>query len=470
VRHVTMNKTDPNLVAPSAVRDIALAVCLLGACLAPTSVWSQTATAAGEVEFARGVGFAQATGQTPRTLGKGLPLQEGDRVTTADGASAVIKLQDGTRMTVRPNSEIVLSQFKFKENATDNSMVMQLVRGGLRAITGLVAKSSPNAARIQTATATIGIRGTDFDARICRADCGKEAQAVDAKQRIAQVQASAKVVTVKGALTATDAQGTRRSLVEGGPVYPGDLVETSPSTQAVLAFRDDSRVSLGAQTRFRVDNFVFDNKNPQEGRFLVSLLRGSARALTGLIAKANNRNVTLQTATATIGIRGTGVDLDCVEATAAVEVRCDIFNWLGSVVVTPQGQTDQRVLTAGGGLSVTPSGVRPISDSPAGTSGLQRPDQVQVNLPALFTGSELSESEEGLFVFVRDGHIEIDNGQAVLHLGRGEPGYQGSATSTRLNTIPRFIDFDPIVLPSSRNPNAGSVLGTLGLASRVCRG
>ncbi|MEP6791889.1 MAG: FecR domain-containing protein, partial [Ramlibacter sp.] len=94
------------------------------------------AQVAGEVEFSRGVGFAQTPGQVPRTLGKGLPLREGDRLTTADGASAIIKLEDGTRMTVRPNSEIVLQQYHFKENATDNSMLMQLVRGGFRAVTG----------------------------------------------------------------------------------------------------------------------------------------------------------------------------------------------------------------------------------------------------------------------------------------------------------------------------------------------
>src|SRR5690348_14932976 len=69
------------------------------------------AQAAGEVEFSRGVGFAQSPGGGPRTLGKGLELKEGDRLTTAEGASAVIKLQDGTRMTVRPNTEIVLQQY-----------------------------------------------------------------------------------------------------------------------------------------------------------------------------------------------------------------------------------------------------------------------------------------------------------------------------------------------------------------------
>ena len=69
----------------------------------------------GEVEFARGAGFAQGSNQTPRTLGKGLALNEGDRLTTSDGAAAIIKMADGTRMTVRPNSELVIQQFKFKE-------------------------------------------------------------------------------------------------------------------------------------------------------------------------------------------------------------------------------------------------------------------------------------------------------------------------------------------------------------------
>ena len=89
------------------------------------------AQAAGEVEFSRGVGFAQSPGQGPRTLGKGLPLREGDRLTTSDGASAVIKLQDGTRMTVRPNSELVLQQYQFRENAPDNGFLMPWAEQGV---------------------------------------------------------------------------------------------------------------------------------------------------------------------------------------------------------------------------------------------------------------------------------------------------------------------------------------------------
>jgi hypothetical protein len=207
------------------------------------------AQSAGEVEFARGVGFAQTPGETPRTLGRGLPLREGDRLTTSEGATAIIKLQDGTRMTVRPNSELVLQQYQFRENAPDNSFLMQLVRGGFRAVTGVISKNSPNAARIQTNTATIGIRGTDFDARVCTGECSQESSQIQDAARPNAVQASAKVVTAQGEVFAVDGAGQRRRLVAGGSVYPGDVVETARGSQAVLAFRDDSRVTLGSQTR-----------------------------------------------------------------------------------------------------------------------------------------------------------------------------------------------------------------------------
>lgn len=429
------------------------------------AVAGAAAQSAGEVEFSRGVGFAQTPGQTPRTLGKGLPLREGDRLTTSEGASAIIKLEDGTRMTVRPNSEIVLQQYRFKENAPDNSMFMQLVRGGFRAVTGLIAKSSPNAARVQTSTATIGIRGTDFDARLCARDCGPESARIAAAARPNAIQASAKIVSAQGEVAAVDTAGQRRRLVEGGSIYPGDLVETGSGTRAVMAFRDDTRITLGAATRFRVDNFVFDDKNAGEGRFLVSLLKGSVRALTGLIGKANNRNVGFSTATATIGIRGTGLDINCTGACAGEPGGADsgltLWTWLGSIAVTPTGQTALQVLQAGQGLFISPSGILPINSQPPMDG--PRPDGVNVP-PKLFSNEAVSDAEEGLFVFVRDGHIEILTASEVLHLGKGEAGFAGPGGDTRRPvSIPKFIDFDSIPLPTSRNPLLVSVLAESGI-------
>lgn len=431
-----------------------------------------SAQVVGEVEFARGVGFAQTGTQTPRTLGKGLPLSEGDRLTTSDGASAIIRLQDGTRMTVRPNSEMVISQYQFKENASDNSMLMQLVRGGFRAVTGLISKGSPNAARVQTNTATIGIRGTDFDARLCTRDCGRESAQVTESARPNAVLASAKVVNVVGELNAVDAENHRRRLVDGGSIYPGDLLETGAGTRAVLAFRDDSRITLGSNTRFRVDNFVYDEKNAGDGRFLVSVLRGTVRALTGLIAKANNRNVGFSTATATIGVRGTGLDIgcfgQCANEAAANAQGLTVFPWLGSIAVTPQGTTALQVLQAGQGLFISPQGIVPISTQPP----MEGPRPDTVNVPAkLFATAPVSDAQEGLFVFVRDGQIEVATAGDVLHLGKGEAGFASNNGETaRPNTIPKFIEFDKVPQPTTKNPLLVSVLSDAGVKpSNQCK-
>jgi hypothetical protein len=429
---------------------------------APTS----SAASAGEVEFARGVGFAQTPGQAARILGKGTAFNEGDTLSTAAGASAIIRMQDGTRMTLRPGTDMVVQRFQYKEGASNNSMVMQLFSGGLRAITGLISKGSPDAARLQTKTATIGIRGTDFDARLCQRDCNAESAKVQEKAQVNTVQASAKLVATQGEIMAVDGAGARRRLVDGAAIYPGETVETGTSAKGVLAFRDDSRLTLGATTRFRVDSFVYDDKAPTEGRFLVSLLRGSVRALTGLIGKANNRNVSFTTATATIGIRGTGLDLDCGDT-------CNFFTWLGTIEVQPTGagnaQTALQVLNAGQGLFVSASGMRAIS-APT-LENLPRPDTVPVDTKQLFSSTALAPEEEGLFVVVRDGHIEVTTNSETLHLGKGETGFAAEGGRTvRPQFTPLFLEFDNTPKPNSVNPMLQTVLNeTVNRSANQCR-
>ena len=484
---------------------------------------------AGEVEFVRGVAFAQTGAQLPRAMGKGLALKEGDRLTTGEGATVIFKLQDGTRMTLRPNSEMVVQAFKYTETAVaeDNSMVLQLLRGGFRTVTGLIAKGSPESAKIQTATATIGIRGTDFDARLCGQDCKAESSKVNQQASPNAVTASAKLVVATGDIAALDLAGTRRRLVVGGSVYVGERVETGAGAKAVLVFRDDSRLTLGASTRFVVENFVYDEKNPEDGRFFVSLLTGTMRALTGFVGKANTRNVNFTTSTATIGIRGTGLDLDCGSTGS-----CSFFTWLGSITVTPTGQTALQVLQSGQGLFVSPTGIRPIS-APT-LENLTRPDTVPVNTKELFgaakatptptaaapadektapktddkgdtqaksdtpasgtttTGTAgtqatstattstaatpapapaISPDEPGLFVTVRDGHVQVTSRNETIHLGRGETGFAASDGRTgRPASIPLFIQYDKVPLPGNTNAAVQSVIKQLSeKPSNQCR-
>jgi hypothetical protein len=424
------------------------------------------AQSAGEVEFSRGAAVAQAPGKLPRTMGKGLSLQEGDRLTTADAAMAIVKLQDGTRLTLRPNSELILQTYRYDGTVKeDNSMVMQLLRGGFRAITGLISKGSPNAAKIQTSTATVGIRGTDFDVRLCGPECKAEAAKVRDTARPNSILASAKLVEAKGEISASDGQGQKRMVYDGAAVYAGETVQTGPGARTILAFRDESRLTLGPNSQFKVESFVFDRKAPAEGRFLVTLLQGTLRALTGLIGKANNRNVGFTTPTATIGIRGTGLDMDC-----ATTAACNFFTWLGTIEVKPNGETALQVLNAGEGLYVDKAGMHPLS-APT-LDDLPRPDTVPVNMQQLFSAGGVSPDDEGLFVFVRDGHIQITSSTEVLDLGRGETGFAGFDGHTgRPDDMPLFIQHDNVPMPNSLNPMLVNLLNDAagGGSNTMCR-
>ena len=266
-------------------------------------------------------------------------------------------------------------------------------------------------------------------------------------------------------VNAVDGGGVRRRLVEGGSVYPGDLIETGDATRAVLAFRDDTRITLGLGTRFRIDNFAYDEQSAGEGRFLASLLKGSVRALTGLIAKANHRNVGFNTATATIGIRGTGLDIVCTGICAGEPGQADlgltVFTWLGAVAVTPSGHSVVQVLQAGQGVFISENGIRPIAAPPP--SDGPRPDSIDVP-PKLFSRDHVSDSDEGLFVFVRDGHIEVATAADSLHLGKGEAGFANhGGTTVRPQLIPKFLDFDTVSMPTAKSPMLIGLLAEAGI-------
>lgn len=136
---------------------------LLTICLA---LFGQAAHAAiaGHAQFVNGnVQLTNAAGQT-RILQKGDVVHESDTLTTAKGASAQIKMRDGGMIAIRPDSKLKFDSFVFNgvEDGNERSF-FSLLRGGFRAITGMIGKTNKNNYRITTAAATIGVRGTDHE-------------------------------------------------------------------------------------------------------------------------------------------------------------------------------------------------------------------------------------------------------------------------------------------------------------------
>ncbi len=426
---------------------------------------AQTPAGAGRIDGARGVVTVQPVRGPVQIGGRGLQLNEGDRISTGSDGIALILLNDGTRMTMRPNSQLVLETVRYvAARPAESSMVLGLLKGGFRAVTGLIAKAGPGTSQVRTATATLGIRGTDFDARLCERDCASArpaaAAAGSAAERAAprnRVVAAARVVRMRGDLTARDASGRSRILAEGGPVYPGDTVVTAERSIAILAFRDESKVTLASSTQFRVTDFVFDPKQPREGRFVANLLQGGLRAFTGLVGKAQPANVSFRTATATIGVRGTGMDIFVEPGGTRVQT------WDGLVVV----QIGDRQIEVGVGVCTVEDKTTQCRIVP---DELTRPDGVQVDFDTLFGTADVDPDAEGLYVQVRDGHIRIQTGDRFIDLGAGEVGYTDGRIVVRPGVVPRGIAFDGTPLPGDSLPNdIGSLFSNSGLDNRnVC--
>lgn len=95
---------------------------------------------------------------------KGDSLEEGDLLTTGPKAQAQIRMNDSGILALRPNSRMRIEVFRFsgKADGTEQS-VLSLLRGGFRAITGLVGSLNKDKYKITTPSASIGIRGTDHE-------------------------------------------------------------------------------------------------------------------------------------------------------------------------------------------------------------------------------------------------------------------------------------------------------------------
>lgn len=138
------------------------ALALAGLCLAAGLVAGPQARAADPSGTAVAVvQSSEAIGPAGRrTLVPAGPVFMGDTIRTSAGGEAQIQLADKTRLVVGPNSSLVVDAFVYSGNGTAKKIAINAVRGAFRFITGNSRKSAYD---ITTPTATIGVRGTQFD-------------------------------------------------------------------------------------------------------------------------------------------------------------------------------------------------------------------------------------------------------------------------------------------------------------------
>ena len=149
-----------------------LALLLLAMLWLPMQVFA--ATEVGKILATRGeVSAAAADGQT-RALKRGAALFEGDTVITGTDSFARIRFSDGGSLHLRAATRFAIAEYAFEAQGKKDVSRFDLVAGGFRAVTGAIGREDKGAYSVKTPVTTIGIRGTDHEARYCKGDCSDQ--------------------------------------------------------------------------------------------------------------------------------------------------------------------------------------------------------------------------------------------------------------------------------------------------------
>ena len=144
--------------------------CLIGLFL-PAFAWAESV---GTVTHLGGVLHATTADGTSRILSVKSEVREGDTLRTEKDTFARIKFVDEGEVVLRPETVFKVDAYSYRpvaEPEHKDKVLLGLVKGGLRSVTGLLGKRSPDSFNLNTVTATIGIRGTHFGALLCNDDC-----------------------------------------------------------------------------------------------------------------------------------------------------------------------------------------------------------------------------------------------------------------------------------------------------------
>ena len=140
---------------------------LAGAVLLASALpaFAQGPTVVGRIKSASGtVTVVRQSGTV--AAGAGQPLYQSDSVRTGADGQVGITLKDETRLALGPNTDVRLDQFLYSPGQGQLRLVMRIARGLVAYVSGRIAKLAPDAVRLETPSAILGVRGTRMVIRV----------------------------------------------------------------------------------------------------------------------------------------------------------------------------------------------------------------------------------------------------------------------------------------------------------------
>lgn len=133
---------------------------------APLLAWSQSAPEpVGYVKTVSGEAFVVTSGQSVKAK-PGTAVLRGSLLKTATASSMGITFKDNTLMSFGPDTEMTVDEYLYAPAEGDLKLSTRLTRGSLNYVSGVIAKLKPSAVTVKTPTGIIGVRGTQFVAKV----------------------------------------------------------------------------------------------------------------------------------------------------------------------------------------------------------------------------------------------------------------------------------------------------------------
>jgi hypothetical protein len=131
----------------------------IGLVLLAAPAFAQQSSPAGRIKVVSGSAFIVRSGGTLRAE-VGQTIFESDSLRTGEDGRIGVTLDDDTRLSLGPSSEVRLNSFSYAPAQGSVGLAISFLRGIAVYVSGQIAKLAPDSTRLETPSAIVGVRGT----------------------------------------------------------------------------------------------------------------------------------------------------------------------------------------------------------------------------------------------------------------------------------------------------------------------
>lgn len=247
--------------------------------------------------------------------------------------------------------------------------------------------------------------------------------------------------------------GQKSALQVKSEVLPGDVLVTDASGRVQVIFSDDTTISLGADTRVAVADFLFDVPGKQPS-FSANMAQGAARFVTGKVVEQNRAGFSVTTPQATVGIRGTTFAVSVTPKGVTSVIGLKVDGAFPIAVTNLKTGTVSTISASGMAVDAAPSGNTSYQAPPGQFSQTGSAVSGQPKVAAASAGQTSGTGDAGALTAAAPSGALSTAGAAVTSAGSASLPVAGSLYNSETGASK--------ILAESSGKSPGDILGALG--------